>query len=328
MRDFEALGFVPCYRRNFRFLATMQHKRFKRFLLDRPFHVCRSMAELPQGSVAVEVTDRRSFPESRTHSQVRVRYEAAWPQAARAVPMTFFVHPIVYDQWLAYPGPDLAAARPWRIFFSGRVVGRKYGADLLSGKFGKMPRQQILRALEASLPADRLRRLLTAADLETGALQHPCFVWSDMTGYKIARPDWLGVLNRADFFLACPGTDMPLCHNLVEALSRGAVPILEHPEYLDPPLEHDVNCLVFHGREELLKTFDRVFEFSPEQIFRLRQGAYAYHQSHLAPGRFARRLLGLPYPRVDLLLNSYRTRRWPAGCPPLFHECSEPVPAH
>src|SRR5262245_16917202 len=28
VRDFEALGFFPCYRKSFRFLATMEHKRF------------------------------------------------------------------------------------------------------------------------------------------------------------------------------------------------------------------------------------------------------------------------------------------------------------
>ena len=94
-----------------------------------------------------------------------------------------------------------------------------------------------------------------------------------------------------------------------EALSRGAVPVLEHPEFLDPPLEHNVNCLVFHGRDELVKTFEQIFQLSQEQIGRLRQGAYTYYQKHLTPGAFARRLLALPPGRIDLLLNSYRARR-------------------
>ena len=39
VRDFEALGFSICFRKRFRFLATMECKLFKGFLLDRPFRI-------------------------------------------------------------------------------------------------------------------------------------------------------------------------------------------------------------------------------------------------------------------------------------------------
>jgi hypothetical protein len=309
VRDFEALGFLPCYRKSFRFLATMEHKRFKSYLLQRPFRVCSSPAELPAGSTPVVVTDRRVFPESPARRHVRVRYEPVWPQSDREVPMTFFVHPAVYDHLLAAPPPDLVAPRAWRVFFAGRVLNRKYGLNLLPKRFGKMSRRQIIEAVESSLPPGRLRRVESEAELDAVAVRHPCFVRADSSRYVIPKKDWLNRLNHADFFLACPGMDMPLCHNLVEALARAAVPILEHPEFLEPPLEHDVNCLVFRGRDELLRTFDRVLELGPDQIARLRQGAHDYYRKHLAPGAFARRLLDHPHPCVDVLLNAYRTPR-------------------
>jgi len=46
---------------------------------------------------------------------------------------------------------------------------------------------------------------------------------------------------------------------LIEAFSRGAVPILEHPEFLDPPLQHNVNCLVFHVPDELVNVMEHAF---------------------------------------------------------------------
>src|SRR5262245_6988720 len=119
VRDFEALGLTVCYRTNFRFLATRRHKEHKRLLLERPFRICESTDELPAGSVISEVTDRARVNHS-NHRQIRIRYEARWPQAEWEVPMTFFVYPLLYDQWLAYPPPDLTAPRPWRVFFSGR----------------------------------------------------------------------------------------------------------------------------------------------------------------------------------------------------------------
>ena len=102
---------------------------------------------------------------------------------------------------------------------------------------------------------------------------------------------------------------MPLCHNLIESLSQGVVPILEHPEFLDPPLQHGVNCLVFQGRDELVSTLNKVFELEPEEIKRLRAGAYAYYREHLTPGSFAKRLVTASQSSVDLLWDAYRARK-------------------
>ena len=120
-----------------------------------------------------------------------------------------------------------------------------------------MSRQQILETLATALPADRLHRLDTAADLDHHDAQHSRLTWAGLGEYRIPRTGWLDALSRADFFVACPGIEMPLCHNLIEAMGRATVPILEHPEFLDPPLQHNLNCLVFRGREELVRTLEQ-----------------------------------------------------------------------
>jgi hypothetical protein len=287
----------------------MRHKRFKRPLLNRPFHVYDSLEQFPQDCTVIEVTDRLDDTLPPRGRQIRVHYEERWPQAAHEVPMTFSVHPLVHDRWAAYPPPDLAGERPLRVFFAGRRRDHKYSEGTLPEKFGKMSRQQILGTLEAELAPDRFRRIENAAGLNGRAGEPPGFFLADSDRFRIPETEWLETLGRADFFLACPGMDMPLCHNLIEALSRGTVPILEHPEFLDPPLQHNVNCLVFRGPAGLVNTLEHTFQLAPEQIRRLRQGAYDYYQNHLAPGRFATRLLSLPHSRVDLLLNAYRVSR-------------------
>jgi len=309
VRDFEALGFMPCYRRNFRFLATMRHKTFKRLLLQRPFRVCGSVDELPAGSLVAEITDRPSFPARPDQRQIGIRYDERWPQSDREVPLPFFVYPLLHEHWLAAPPPDLAAPRSWRALFLGNVRDRKYARNVLPEKFGKMSRHEIVDALASGLPANRIRRLESPADLQRNGEGQPCFLWGDTAACGVPTTEWLRVLDRADFFLACPGMAMPLCHSLVEALSRGTVPVLEHPEFLDPPLEPDVNCLAFNGREGLLKLFERIMQLNASEIARLRRGAYAYYEAHLAPGRFAGRVLALPHSPVHLLMNAYRTPR-------------------
>src|SRR6185295_7496423 len=108
--------------------------------------------------------------------QIVVNYEWRWPESKTEIPMSFFVHPLLHDQWLACPPPDLAAPRPWRIFFSGRATDPKYGSNVLPKKFGKLSRRQVLQAVEADLPAGRLKKVQGAADLNPGAVQQPAFV--------------------------------------------------------------------------------------------------------------------------------------------------------
>ena len=308
IRDFEALGLLIYYRKNFRFLATMRHKQAKRLLLERSFRIYNSVGDFPENLIAAEITDRTDAPMVPGHRQVRIKYERRWPDSGREVPLTFFVYFLMHDRLLATPAPALDAPRPWRIFFAGRAVGRIYGTDILPREFGKMSRGQILKALETSLPEDRLWRIESDSAL---ADQSPrCgFVRSVSERFEIPPAQWFGILARADFFLACPGTEMPLCHNLVEALSRGTVPILEHPEFLDPPLRHNVNCLAFSGPEQLIKVAENAFQLRHDGISRLRTGAYEYYQKHLAPGKFAERLLAHPSQCVDLLWDAYRARR-------------------
>ena len=61
---------------------------------------------------------------------------------------------------------------------------------------------------------------------------------------------WLEALAKADFFLACPGVLMPLCHNVIESLVAGAIPILQYGSYLSPRLEDGINCLAFRDADQ------------------------------------------------------------------------------
>ena len=304
--DFEALGHLTCYMANFRFLATMRHKRHKRLLLQRPFRVCKSLHEIRLDRLALLITDRETIPPGFSGRAVRVCYDPRWPKQINEVAMTFGIHPELYDVFEQAPPPNLTEHRPWRVFFAGTTVGARYGHDLLRSRFGKMSRVEILHTLVAKLPATRIRRILSEADLASDNPTPPSFVWAGTGEYRIPWNQWHSTLDKSAFFLACPGVEMPLCHNLVEALARGSVPILEHPEFLEPAMTHDVNCLEFKGQDELIATFERIFQMPEPEIQRLRAGAMAYYREHLAAGRFASKLLNHPHTQVDLFLNAYR----------------------
>ena len=108
--------------------------------------------------------------------------------------------------------------------------------------------------------------------------------------HVLAGRDYLAFLGSCSFFLAPPGYRMPLCHNLVEGMSVGAVPIVGYAEWLPVPLRDGVDCLAFRTVAELEHVLERALALDEAAIGRLRAGVAADYAEHLSIASFARRL--------------------------------------
>jgi len=125
----------------------------------------------------------------------------------------------------------------------------------------------------------------------------------DRSGKTFLRPeDYFAGLKQCDFFLSPPGWCMPVSHNLIEAMMSGAIPILNHPESLEPPLRHGLDCLVFTDLEGLKEQVRTALAMSQDQIQRMRAAVLAYVHEHLKPGVWWGRCL-LQRPPVVLINN-------------------------
>jgi hypothetical protein len=107
---------------------------------------------------------------------------------------------------------------------------------------------------------------------------------------RIGETHWLSTLATSDFFLCPPGYVMPMCHNTVEAMAVGAIPIINYPEWFDPHLEHLQNCIAFDEKGDLLAKLNEVLAMDAGQIARMRQRVIAYYDQCLAPERFVRKI--------------------------------------
>lgn len=304
VRDFVALGYLPLYRANFRFLATMRHKKYKRLLLDLPFAVYDDDTELPADVVYVTDDPTLRMPDAGKH--VLVSYEHRRPQADDELALPFFVHPQIDAGETVPDRISIDEPRPMRIFFAGATRRKRYGGPLMREAYGKLSRAEMLDIVDSTLGTDQKRTVTDSESLlpEPGA--RPTFTLVDTDQARIPPDRWMATLQQADFFLGCPGVEMPLCHNLIEALAAGSVPILQYGEYLDPPLEHGVNCLAFDSPGELIATLHWALSMPEKEIRRLRAETRVYYDSHLRPGRFAERVLDTPAAAVILYLNAYR----------------------
>ncbi len=198
-----------------------------------------------------------------------------------------------------------ASEREVRVFFSGDT--EHYRRVWIRYPKPKLPREQIIHTVMERLADDLI--LLNDTDELAGLYRagytNRCAFTASST-VRIEFADWLPTLARADFFLSPPGIVMPMCHNITEAMAVGAIPITNYPEWLDPPLRHGHDCLVFEDEDDLIANLKTAMEMDAAQIAEMRANVLNYYQTHLRPEGFVSRIESSPDRNLPILMYTER----------------------
>jgi len=116
------------------------------------------------------------------------------------------------------------------------------------------------------------------------------FVLPGSPDVRISQKKWLPVLSMFDFFLAPPGVQMPLCHNIIEAIAVGTIPFTNYYNWFEVPLEDGKNCIAFNDEKELLQGIHRILNMSKDQIKEMRENVILYYKNYLNPEAFVNRI--------------------------------------
>lgn len=306
VRDLIDAGYFPVFTACRATLSSFGISRMKSPLLTERFGVIAAPNELQEPYWLI--TDRDAPAPVLATRVVKVSYEKRLCSQPHEIAFPLFVHPRMAPATARPYDYEITATRPARLFFGGNTVEGKYDNHTLHDVYGMLSRREMLETAGAAVPAGDIHRPPDAAQWLASPEFHP-FVLCETQHCRIPQHRWLEALAKADFFLACPGVGMPACHNLIEALAAGCVPILQYAAYLSPPLQDQVNCLTFSDGRSLGEVIARVLAMSQEQIRALRANVREHYGNFLAPGRFAQRLFSGPQDRLTLLLNAYRVPR-------------------
>ena len=119
------------------------------------------------------------------------------------------------------------------------------------------------------------------------------------------------IISKANFFLTCPGTAMPLCHHLIESLFLGTVPITSYGNLIYPFLDTS-NSFSFSNYEELNRSIDSALSLEVEKKVLMQENAKKYYDQHLSPNSFLDLFLQKKTP-INIIMNidghSYDERR-------------------
>jgi hypothetical protein len=305
VRDFIEAGYYPVFVAHRATVSSFVTKGKKSMLLEKRFGVIRSLDELRKPYFLI--TDGSKPAPPLAAKVIRMVYERRLCRSEEDIEMPFFVHPYVGAR-IKLPHPyRIDEERKARIFFGGNTTEHRYSKNVIGENYGMLTRREML-AVTIGTAGDGIHRPKDAIAWLSSNDFHPFVMFETQTG-GIPRDRWIDALASADFFLACPGVEMPLCHNLIEAMAAGAVPILQYANYLPVHLENRVNALTFHDAASLRQAVETALGMSRDEVMRMRGNVHEYYQKHLAPGCFARRLFGGAATRRNLLFNAYRVPR-------------------
>ena len=313
--EFEECGYYIAFTNNYRFLATIDSKAFKKLIFKRPF----SIIELnkPPKHCKLLVTDSEKKLVHSFDKTIQIDYRQMRVLAAHrnAFELPFFVHPEIHDSQqvttLHKSFPELNQPRSLRILFAGNAKARKYDSPVLAKTYKVMSRVKILNSAKRTLSDKQLRMPQSTASIIPSEYSNTLTIATTQSS-PIPSQEWINTIGKSDFYLACPGVGMPLCHNLIEALAAGSIPILQYPQYLDPPLENGKNCLVFNDESELDTVLQKALNMERDNIRLLQLNIASYYQNHLEPGTFTQKLINSQSAASSLYLNAYHV---PKGIP-------------
>lgn len=211
-------------------------------------------------------------------------------------------HPFAYFEGFWNKFHKFPVKRKRSLFFAGNFNLNFYNRLENSVLFGVNSRKQIRDFLTGSEKFLLFRNLDDIENYVKSKTDNK-IVFVEKKGNSGIPQEYLRLYtSHFDFFFALPGTVMPLCHNIIEAMSVGTIPFLEegYANVMRPPLENGKNCITFRNLDELDNKFKLIFSFDSEKINALRKSVIEYHDSYLSPSAIVSKLINGGYDIIYL----------------------------
>ncbi len=165
------------------------------------------------------------------------------------------------------------------ILFSGNFNKEIYGTTYIKDKFGIENRYDILQQVKKSTYYFEANGKEFIQNIDTNIYIDKLVHMKHQNG-AIQIRDWLKYLSKSKFLFCAPGMTMPMCHNVLEALSVGVVPIINYQNWLNPSLIDNHNCLTYSDLNSIQKVIEKAINMNETEYNKLKDNAVLYYNSH------------------------------------------------
>jgi hypothetical protein len=165
------------------------------------------------------------------------------------------------------------------VLMSGNFEAKIYDSDLITKNFQLLNRWQIYNQVIKHPSVLSITGIVLKERLFTDDYLHKVVLMKWQEG-AIPTEEWRNYLSSSRFLFCSPGMTMPMCHNVLEAISVGVVPIINYENWLNPSLEDQENCLVYKSMEDVTTVLDFALKISADDYQILRQNVILYYESY------------------------------------------------
>ena len=161
------------------------------------------------------------------------------------------------------------------VCFVGNASTDHYRSPIFNNFFKIQNRHQVFTYLSTNLNKLKDNELV----LNNTSYNGNGLVLIDTNVASIDDKEWLGYLSKFKYFIALAGVAMPLCHNFIEAMFCGTIPIIHKNQNTEYGLINEVNCLTYSNLFELEDIIYNILDGEYDSIYdSMRNEVVKYHK--------------------------------------------------
>jgi hypothetical protein len=277
---FELEGYQVYIKADLRYLVKLTDQFSKWMITEGEIIFSNKRPEKPVAAFS----DRRSRPGD-TKVISKDYFTTIFRKDVNSYHVPIGMHPFLYQSglWNAKLTP---VRRKQSVLFAGSFKG-VYEEMTQHQKF-RMPNRLELKNMLQSLPNTTFPK--SYDELVQNSKDGQIDVVARST-FKVPQEKLRQTISGYAFFIACPGFIMPQAHNVYEALSAGAIPIIhrQYAQMFDPELEDNKTAIIYE--DNFTERIRQALGISPEQIQFMLTQVDRYYNKHLTPKAIIKRMI-------------------------------------
>ena len=208
--------------------------------------------------------------------------------------MPYYLYPRIYNHQYSVLKDYFSEKKLFRIVFSGSVHPSWYGSFNWTNQDGQIKmlnRNEIIDFVSKEFKSE-IYFLKNYQDISNAQSSNKkiIFCLTDQLvtkkRAKLSNIEHLKFISKSNFFLTAPGTGMPLCHHLIEAIKFGSIPITSYGHLLHPSLTN-MNSVSFYDYKSLHAAIEKSLLMKDSEITEKQDNLLAFYKKHLSPESFS-----------------------------------------
>ena len=228
--------------------------------------------------------------------------------------MPYYLYPRLYNSKI-YKELDIlrGMSKIFKIVFSGSTHPALYSNFEWYHTDGKkmLNRNQIIDFVSKEFGSE-IFYLTSYKDIDNATKSSKKIIFSlndtlaKKTSSKLSNIEHLKLIAQSSFFLTAPGTGMPICHHIMEAIKFGTIPITSYADLLNPKLDNNL-CLNFQSFADLYSVIEKAILMKHDEHEFKKNNLINFYNQSLCPESFYKKLSDVNFAKEIIACNDHNS---------------------